>query len=158
MITLNLLFLFLQYIVVILCCLQSDDDQSTMQCSRMEIVGIGTLYTTRISARSCNHHHVGLKITCRRPTNQLLLPAARNCSWWLLLNAICAVLMINAHIVKTTCALNVSSILQIKYFCFVILVCILGRSIYTVYTFLLLILLLAKNIAHYIIRFRDLRH
>ena len=51
------------------------------------------------------------------PANQ---PAARNCSWWLLLDAICAVLMINAHIVKTTCALNVSSILQIKYFCFVI--------------------------------------
>ena len=58
--------------------------------------------------------------TCRRPTNQLPLPAARNCSWWLLLDAICAVLMINAHIIKTKCALNVSSILQIKYFCFVI--------------------------------------
>ena len=68
----------------------------------------------------CNHHHVGLKITCRRPTNQLPLPAACNCSWWLLLNAICAVLMINAHIIKTKCALNVSSILQIKYLCIVI--------------------------------------
>ena len=28
--------------------------------------------------------------------------------------------MINAHIIKTKCALNVSSILQIKYFCFLI--------------------------------------